>query len=151
MNERDFAVALMESLRTELRATCWRPADGFTLGLPDVMGVVPPHGTFIALEAKALSRMLADPYATGRRTAPLLHHPFEGPQISMLEKLSAAGAYARGIIRVTSDHAFLLTSSAIKGFEVPGNPTHHELVLHGVPVMRDHGIWRTWPVAWEGR
>lgn len=145
MVERDFAIALQESLRKGLNAVCWRPSDGFTLGLPDIMAVLPPYGRFMALEAKTLSRLLIDAYDPGKRTGPLLHHAFQGPQIAMMDRLDKGGAYVRGVIRLSKDTACVLDTKAIQHFAEMGNPTFEELVRLGSFIQRTDGLWVTWP------
>ena len=141
MIEADFKRALKESLlRRFPEAFVWCPADRMTSGLPDVMAAVPSRG-LIVCEAKQLLRLLEDPRDAGRRRAPLLHHPFEGPQISTLRRIARAGQEAWGLVRITSGHAVRVAPDKIPSC---GNFTHEELLDVGTLVTRGHGMWPFW-------
>ena len=122
-----------------------------TIGIPDILGYVPlvDHQLgfrskmwAIAIEAKALHKLMEDPYHRGRRVGQMLRHPFSGPQISLLRKMAIAGVDAFGLIRVSEDTAFRFHPNDISART--GNFTHEELVEFGVEVRRDKGIWNFW-------
>ena len=71
MREHEFVDALMSTIRKLSReATVIRPADSYTLGVPDVLGWIPSMSTVwaVAIEAKALHPLMEDPFHRGRRT-----------------------------------------------------------------------------------
>jgi len=141
MDERDFTIELGKSVKkTYPDSHVWRPSDNFTLGIPDVLAVI-PNRKFLAVEAKQLQRLLADAFDPGRRKEPLLHHPFTGPQISVMKSLERAGAEVWGIVRVTREHAFRIS---VPKMPSTGNFTHEELVAAGELVTKGKDGWIFW-------
>lgn len=149
MNERDFGDQLAKGIRATFpRAFVRRIVDRVNLGIPDVIAVLPGstvvpggNGVFYALELKQLQRFLPEWNDAGRREAPLLHHPFSGPQIACMREVVASGGQALGLVRVTSDVAI-----KIDPLDIPpsGNFTHSELMAVGKPLERRAGVWPFW-------
>ena len=142
--ENEFVIGLAKGIRTaHPLAQVYRPHDAVTLGVPDLLAWIPRETGCLALavEAKQLMNYLKDPYDPGKRTAPLLHHAFSGPQITYLRELARAGVQTWGIVRVSSDAAFRLRADQIPS---TGNFTHEELVGIGELVRREEGVWRFW-------
>jgi hypothetical protein len=148
MTERDFAVAVMKSIKKQYPgAYVVRPNDRVTIGLPDILAFIPLSasisGFSVALELKSLGRFLDDPMDPGRRTAALLQHPFEGPQVTALLQLEQAGVRAYGLVRVTSSHCFRIGPDQL--YALTGNFTHAELVEAGTMISRESdGTWPVW-------
>ena len=151
MVESDFAIAIKKSIEKAFPGSfVWRPHDGYTLGLPDVMAVMRDFRPYsgdggglrcLAVEVKQLQRFLDGPFTPGRRTAPLLHHPFTGPQISTMNKMAGAGVEVWGLVQVTAGAAFRIRPENIPK---EGNFTHEELVRVGTLIERLSGMWAFW-------
>ena len=148
MAEKAFVDALFRTIQKLSSGECctWRPADSYTMGLPDVMGIIKNYSTpnpwSIAIEAKELKPLMEDPFHKGRRTGRMLKHPFTGPQVSFLREFKEAGGDAFGLVRASSDIAFRLEPEDIP--PETGNFAHEELVRLGRPVYREKGLWRFW-------
>lgn len=150
MNEKGFVDSLIKTFKSMGGSVVLRPADKFTLGAPDLLVWIREgdhhRATSIAIEAKQISPLMEDPFHRGRRTGRMLKHPFSGPQISFLRKLSATGVYASGIVRASSDIAFQFHPSNL--CHETGNFTHEEMVKFGTVIRRRHdGAW--WPLTGE--
>ena len=153
MSEKTFVDGLIRTIKKFGQGFAFRPNDNMTIGMPDVLGYVPlgdhqpgfrgpPKVWAIAIEAKALHKLMEDPYHKGRRVGQMLRHPFSGPQVSTLRKMAIAGVDAFGLIMVSEDTAFRFHPNDIS--TRTGNFTHEELVEFGVEVRRDKGIWNFW-------
>lgn len=149
MMEREFVDALMKTIRTEFpSSSVVKPADAFTLGIPDILGWVPtPSGEqrrvwAIAIEAKSLHPLMEDPLHRGRRNGLMLKHHFTGPQISTLRMLHRSQVDAFGLVRASADSAFRIHPNDLP--EKTGNFTHEELVGIGRLIYRRNGLWRFW-------
>lgn len=146
MVEKDFVDSLLNTIKRRFPGSVSvRPSDNYTLGMPDILAWVPVMGPYpwsLAIEAKKIRPLLKDPHDPGRRTAPLLKHPFTGPQISMLRKLKRAQASAFGLVMATSDTAFKIDPDDLPA--KTGNFTHEELVKIGSLVRRENGLWLFW-------
>lgn len=140
MIESNFVTGLMNTINVmHPDAVIIRPNDQMTLGIPDIMAILPPAGALLAIECKQLRSFLPDPFNAGRRTGPLLDHTFTGPQISMLRKLARAGAVAFGAIRVTEGAAYRIDPSLIP---IEGNFTFEQLQKVGTPFFRSDTRWK---------
>lgn len=118
MREKDFSNEVMSSLKLMgTHAFAWRANDRMTLGLPDIQGVLTwtdgGPGIPFAFECKALRPLAYDAIGLAKRTAPLLHHPFTGPQISTLRALARAGCRAYGLVRLTATEALIMRPECI--------------------------------------
>lgn len=147
MVEKGFVDSLQKSIRKGFSGTVIiKPSDNFSLGIPDLLIWMPVATSnrpwSIAIEAKQLRPLMADPFHRGRRTGMMLKHPFSGPQWSMLCKMKGAGVDAFGLVRASRDTAFRIEPTDIK--ESKGNFTHEEMVKFGYPVHRVDGIWKFW-------
>lgn len=141
MVETDFAIAVAKSIKKSFTDSfVWRPRDAYTLGIPDVLAYVSKRAP-MAVEVKQLARLLRSPHDCGRRTTALLHHPFSGPQISILRSLERAGVEAYGMIRITSDAAVRVLPADIPA---DGNYMHEHLMKVGALITRTDGVWRFW-------
>lgn len=139
MIEKNFVTGLINTIAVMHHdAVVIRPNDQMTLGIPDILAILPPAGVMLAIECKQLRTFLADPFNPGKRTGPLLDHPFSGPQISMLRKLARAGATAFGAIRVTDVAAFRIDPELIP---IEGNFTFEKLQEVGIPFFRSDARW----------
>jgi hypothetical protein len=144
MIEKGFVDSLIKTIQRAKLNFIYRPADGYTLGIPDIFGTVREgdRSLFLAIEAKQIKPLMDDPFHKGRRTGKMLKHAFSGPQISTLRKLKKVGWEAFGLVRVSRDTAF-----RIEPEDIPvktGNFTYEELVEFGRPVHRESGVWRFW-------
>ena len=150
--EKGFVETLIRSIKAMYPlADVTRSADRMTLGIPDIMAMIPVGPVVedrlnlvwaLAIEAKQLRTLMETPFSKGRRTGQMLKHPFSGPQISKLRSLRRAGVDAFGIVRVSSDTAFKILPDDISA--KTGNFTHDELMKFGIPVVRERGIWPFW-------
>jgi hypothetical protein len=144
MIEREFVNSLIKTISRAKLNFIYRPADGYTLGMPDIFATVRDgdKSIFFGIEAKQIKPLMDDPFHKGRRTGKMLKHNFSGPQISALRKLKKVGWEAFGLVRVSRDTAF-----RIEPEDIPvktGNFTHEELVEFGRPVHRINGVWHFW-------
>jgi hypothetical protein len=156
MMEKEFVDAILKTIRTQFpKSTVVRPSDSYTLGIPDVLAWIPIYevGTAgprheicrpwaVAIEAKALHPLMADPFHRGRRTGQMLEHPFTGPQVSLLRMMVRSSIDAFGLVRASDDTAFRIHPDDIPG--KTGNFTHEELVAVGKPIRRMKGLWQFW-------
>lgn len=144
MIERDFVNSIIKGVKKVSNAWIYRPADGFTLGAPDLLISVDRDDKFIytAIEAKQIKPLMDDPFHKGRRTGKMLKHAFTGPQISNLRQMAKKGWDAFGLVRVSRDTAFRIEPENIP--VKTGNFTHEELVEFGHPVHRIDGVWQFW-------
>jgi len=139
MVERGFVDALIQTVLSEHPyAVVVRPSDNYTLGIPDVLAWI-SGGKSLAIEAKSLSPLMPDPLHRGRRTGLMLKHPFMGPQISMLRRLSGVGVESFGLVRASVDTAFRIHPDDLPA--KTGNFTHEELVKVGRLIHRREGRW----------
>lgn len=158
MAEKKFVDELLTTIRDGFHgAIAVRPSDNFTLGIPDILAWIPvdqagigngpPTVWALAIEAKQVRPLLKDPFDPGRRTAPILQHPFTGPQISMLRKMKDAGIEAFGLVRASDDTAFRVEPESIPA--KTGNFTHEELVEFGHVTRRVDGRWQFWEKTYD--
>lgn len=139
VKEKAFVESLISNIKgADPLSVIIKASDKFTLGIPDVLAWM-SGGKTIALEAKQLHPTMDDPFHRGRRTGQMLKHPFSGPQISMLRKMSGVDVFAFGIVRASSDTAFLFRPEDL--CTSTGNFTHEDMVKLGVPVLRKNGTW----------
>lgn len=145
--ERDFVKQVAQSVKDAFQnVTTFVPNDQMTLGAPDLLAWCTDDAMSrtMAVEAKQLLRLLSDPRDPGRRTEPLLHHPFTGPQVAFLRSLMRSRVEAYGLIRVSVDYAI-----RVSPMDIPigtGNFTHAELMAVGTLIRRGSRGW----VFWEG-
>ena len=152
MSERAFVDSLIKTIGKFGDSVVIRPNDQKTIGIPDVLGYIPisyealrggpPTIWAVAIEAKALHPLMDDPFHKGRRTGQMLKHPFTGPQVSMLRKMSRAGVDAFGLVRASGNTAFRFHPNDISA--KTGNFTHEEMVEFGTEVRKESGIWNFW-------
>ena len=149
MAEKAFVDALFRTIRKAFDGEncAWRPADSYTMGLPDVMAIIANPSTpgltwSVAIEAKELKPLMDNPFHKGRRTGRMLKHPFTGPQVTFLREFKKVGGDAFGLVRASSDIAFRLEPEDIS--PETGNFTHEELVEFGRPIYRADGLWQFW-------
>ena len=150
MVEKGFVDALIKTVNSFDCSKAYRPSDGRTMGMPDVLGYIRPETPreglipLVAIEAKQIRPLMDDPYHKGRRTGRMLKHPFSGPQISALRELKGAGVDAFGLVRASRDTAFRIEPEDIPA--KTGNFTHEEMIELGKPVLRRDGLWVFWEV-----
>lgn len=141
--EKDFVNSLQRQIKKDYPGSVIiKPADSFSLGIPDLLAWLPIDNSVwtLAIEAKQLNKLMDDPFRKGRRTGMMLKHHFSGPQISMLRKMKSAGVDAFGIVRVSCDVAFRIEPEDIPA--KTGNFTHEELMEFGVIVRRLKSGWQ---------
>lgn len=145
MVEKGFVESIQRQIKKKYPgAVVIKPADGFSLGIPDLLAWIPINTDgfspwTLAIEAKQLRPLMDDPFHKGRRTGMMLKHHFSGPQISMLRKMKSAGVDAFGLVRASCNTAFRIEPEDIPA--KTGNFTHEELMKFGVPVYRIKGVW----------
>lgn len=147
MDESNFVDSLMKTIaKTWPMASTMRSVDRFSLGIPDLLAWIPTGEKYpwaVAIEAKTLQPLMADPFHRGRRTGLMLKHEFTGPQISLLRTLRRSGVEAFGLVRASVDTAFRIEPDAIP--IATGNFTHEQLVELGAVVRRrPDGVWPFW-------
>lgn len=156
MQEREFVDGLLKTIRAKFpQSTVIRPADSYTLGIPDVLAWIPltervtelaPHERCrpwaVVIEAKQLHPLMEDPLHRGRRIGQMLKHPFTGPQISTLRMLARSSVDAFGLVRASADAAFRIHPDDLPA--KTGNFTHEELVQVGKLIYRRNGLWQFW-------
>jgi len=134
VSEKSFVMGIQRSiLRAHEDAFVWKTNDRFSLGMPDLLVVI--EGRLYALEAKAIRWPM--------NIKKVLKHPFSGPQMSVIKQLSAAGAFAAGIVGVSKDSARLVLPDM---FNRNGNFTKEE--FDELPlVTKKRRLWRIieWP------
>jgi hypothetical protein len=138
MSEKAFIEDLKRSAKKmDKSAFVWKTNDGFSLGIPDLVMVFLGNTYFI--EAKSALQ-------ASKRKGSILHHPFSGPQISVLRQIVTAGGCALGIVRTAPGVAYILNP-----FKIParGNFDFESLEGWGVRVTKDdqQKVWRIfeWP------
>lgn len=119
----------------------WKPCDSFNLGIPDIHAALPPTGKLLVAEAKQVPKLfkLKGMFEIDQERG-LLKHCFTGPQISMLRRLSKAGAEAYGLVRTHDDIAYRLHPQSIP---LDGQVTPKLLFNWGQVFTRDDG-WKFW-------
>jgi len=152
--EKAFVDSLIKTISKFGESVVIRPNDQRTIGIPDLLGYIPlsrnltfpedgpPKVWAIAIEAKELHPLMEDPFHKGRRIGQMLKHPFSGPQVSMLRKMSKAGVDAFGLVRASRDTAFRFHPEDISA--KTGNFTHEEMVEFGTEVRKESGVWNFW-------
>lgn len=147
-NERSFVNTVIISIRHAWpESAIVRPADNYTLGIPDILAWIPVQRTdpwSVAIEAKRLDPLMPDPFHKGRRTGLMLKHIFSGPQISMLRLLKRSGVTAFGLVQASDTVAFLIEPEQLN--PKTGNFTWEEMVQFK-PVKRSKEGWAFWEQA----
>jgi hypothetical protein len=145
MSERSFVDSVMDSIMGSWpQAFIIRPADNYTLGIPDLLAWIPvqrPDPWSVAIEAKRLDPLMEDPFCKGRRTGLMLKHIFSGPQISMLRSLKRAGVTAFGLVQASATCAFIIEPEQLN--PKTGNFTWEEMVEFR-PLPRTREGWAFW-------
>lgn len=138
MSEKAFIEDLKKSVKKmDPSAFVWKTNEGFSLGIPDL--VILLFGKTYFIEAKSA-------LSSHKSKGTILHHPFTGPQISVLRQIVNAGGVAFGIVRTAPGIAYIINPNLIPK---EGNFTVEQLKEIGVEVERDHQqkVWRIfeWP------
>ena len=152
MSEKAFVDSLIKTIGKFESSVVIRPNDQRTIGIPDILGYIPliENISFsglarvwaVGIEAKELHPLMDDPFHRGRRIGQMLKHPFTGPQVSLLRKMSKAGVDAFGLVRASRDTAFRFHPDDISA--KTGNFTHEEMVKFGTEVRKESGVWNFW-------
>ena len=95
--------------------------DSVSIGVPDLVLVI--FGEVFWLECKAMTDFFKGPRFPESNT-PILKHPFSGPQIGVMRQISRAGGNVMGVIRVSSNVAYIVDPMKIPS---GGNFTYAQL------------------------
>jgi hypothetical protein len=136
-------IASLRSSAKKIDKNCFvlKMNDSVSIGVPDLVLVI--LGEVFWLECKAMTDFFKSPRFPDSDT-PVLKHPFSGPQIGMMRQISRAGANVMGVIRVSSDVAYVVDPMKIPS---GGNFTYAQLQEKAVMVKKENHTWmiNEWP------